>query len=117
MVIANIGGPCVGYAYAFDDPTEHGVCALDDVVVAPRFRGAGVGHALVAELAAWCVEDGRTRMWGLASGHTDADGGLRGWYSRMGFEFDTMEIAGGMTADLAELAARTARFRVPVARG
>ena len=85
---------------------------LDDVVVDPKFRGQGVGHALMAELAAWYSDDGYTEMWGLASGSVSAEGGLRGWYSRMGFRFGGTPLPSSMRASIDELAAATAHYRL-----
>ena len=53
---------------------RHGVY-LEDLFVRPEFRGRGYGQALMAELAALCVERGYGRLeWWVLDWNTDAIG-------------------------------------------
>lgn len=112
MALANVSGVAVGYAYVVDDAADRdGWCLLDDVVVAADMRSRGIGQALVAEVVAWLHEDGYTTVYGQAGGGsgTTAEGGLIGWYERMGFE--RSDARGGISADVATVAERTSRYR------
>ena len=88
-----------------------GCSLLDDVVVDPSMRNRGIGHTLIAEMAAWMHEDGYTTIFGCATGGDGSaiHGGLFGWYERMGFEMTSP--GGDMRADVPYLADRTSVFR------
>lgn len=112
MVLANVSGVPVGYAYAVDHLSGSAGCSLlDDVVVDPSMRNRGIGHTLIAEMAAWMHEDGYTTIFGCATGGDGSaiHGGLFGWYERMGFEMTSP--GGDMRADVPYLADRTSVFR------
>ena len=112
MTLANVSGIAVGYAYLVEDLEQRdGWSLLDDVVVDASMRNRGIGHSLIAEMAAWLHADGYTTVHGHAagSGGIDIEGGLTGWYQRMGFE---MSGTSGLRADVATLAQRTAHFRI-----
>ena len=113
MTLANVSGIAVGYAYLVEDLEQRdGWSLLDDVVVDASMRNRGIGHSLIAEMAAWLHADGYTTVHGHAagSGGIDIEGGLTGWYPRMGFEMSG--TSGGLRADVATLAQRTAHFRI-----
>ena len=59
---------------------RHGMY-LEDLYVAPELRGKGLGRALLAELAAVCVERGYGRLeWWVLDWNEPA----RGFYARLG---------------------------------
>ncbi|MGB3412041.1 MAG: GNAT family N-acetyltransferase [Microthrixaceae bacterium] len=77
MTFANLSGVAVGYAYVVDDVAgRSGWCLLDDVVVDSGMRNRGIGHALIAEMAAWLRADGYTTIWANKRHLRDGPSGL-----------------------------------------
>jgi GNAT superfamily N-acetyltransferase len=72
--VAEVGGEVVGCALWFlDFSTWRGVHGLhlEDLFVRPAHRGAGLGRALLAALAAVCVERGYGRLeWAVLDWNT-----------------------------------------------
>jgi GNAT superfamily N-acetyltransferase len=64
-LIAQVGGEAAGFALYFDNySTWRGRSGihLEDLFVLPRFRGLGIGKALLARVAARAVERGCVRL-------------------------------------------------------
>jgi GNAT superfamily N-acetyltransferase len=64
-LIAQVGGEAAGFALYFDNySTWRGRSGihLEDLFVLPRFRGHGIGKALLARVAARAVERGCVRL-------------------------------------------------------
>lgn len=84
--VAEVGGEVVGCALWFlNFSTWDGVHGIyvEDLMVRPEHRGAGLGRALLAELAAECVRRGYSRLqwWVL-----DWNEAAIGFYRRVGAE-------------------------------
>lgn len=82
--VAEHEGAVAGFALWFRNYStwlgRHGVW-LEDLYVTPRLRGAGLGRALLAELARVCVRQGYGRLdwWVL-----DWNSAARGFYESLG---------------------------------
>ena len=79
--VATVGGEAAGCALWFLNFSTwrgvHGIY-LEDLFVRPRFRGHGLGRALLARLAAECVERGLGRLeWSVLDWNTPAVGFYR----------------------------------------
>ncbi len=82
--IAELAGEPVGFALWFYNFStflgRHGLY-LEDLYVRPHARGAGVGRALLADLARRCVREGLGRMeWAVLDWNAPAIG----FYDRLG---------------------------------
>jgi GNAT superfamily N-acetyltransferase len=82
--VAEHDGKVVGFALWFLNYStwlcQHGIY-LEDLYVAPELRGHGLGRALLAELAALCVERGYDRLqWWVLDWNEPA----LGFYARLG---------------------------------
>ena len=82
--VAEHDGEVVGFALWFLNYStwlgQHGIY-LEDLYVKPELRGLGLGRALLAELAAVCVERGYGRLeWWVLDWNEPA----RGFYSALG---------------------------------
>ena len=82
--VAEHEGQVVGFALWFLNYStwlcQHGIY-LEDLYVTPRLRGQGLGRALLAELAALCVERGYDRLqWWVLDWNEPA----LGFYARLG---------------------------------
>ncbi len=106
--VAELGGQVVGFALWFINYStwvgKHGIY-LEDLYVTPELRGAGIGKALLAELAAICVRRGYRRLdWWVLDWNAPAIG----FYERIGAvamsEWTVHRLTGQPLADLAELA-------------
>ena len=80
---------------------QHGIY-LEDLYVKPELRGLGLGRALLAELAALCVERGYGRLeWWVLDWNQPA----RGFYASLGAtsmdEWTVHRLTGHALADLA----------------
>ena len=80
---------------------QHGIY-LEDLYVKPELRGLGLGRALLAELAALCVERGYGRLeWWVLDWNEPA----RGFYASMGAtsmdEWTVHRLTGHALAELA----------------
>ena len=82
--VAEIGGKVVGIAVWFFNYStwtgRHGIY-LEDLFVRPQYRGKGLGKALMARLAARCVEEGYARFeWSVLDWNDLA----KGFYRKIG---------------------------------
>jgi len=93
-LVAELDGAVVGYAF-FSPGYNTDIAArsmwLHDMFVAPAARGRGVGHALMAAVAAETVRAGGMSLeWGV---HT-ANSGALGFYRRLGAAGEAVRIMG-----------------------
>jgi GNAT superfamily N-acetyltransferase len=73
---------------------QHGIY-LEDLYVAPELRGAGLGRALLAELAALCVERGYSRVeWWVLDWNEPAIGFYRKLGARAMDEWTVYRLTG-----------------------
>ena len=92
VLIAEIDGTAAGYASSVRRPylwVGGDMLALDDLYVRKRFRDAGVGRALMLELARHALSDRLTIVWGLK---LDNEAGYR-FYDRLGANLVTKTAA------------------------
>jgi GNAT superfamily N-acetyltransferase len=103
--VAEHEGQVAGFALWFLNYStwlcRHGLY-LEDLYVAPELRGEGLGKALLAELAALCVERGYGRLeWWVLDWNEPA----RGFYRSLGAvpmdEWTVHRLTGQALADLA----------------
>lgn len=103
--VAEEDGRVVGFALWFLNYStwvgQHGIY-LEDLYVRPELRGLGLGRALLAELAALCVERGYGRLeWWVLDWNQPA----RGFYASLGAtsmdEWTVHRLTGPALADLA----------------
>jgi GNAT superfamily N-acetyltransferase len=103
--VAEHEGRIVGFALWFLNYStwlcRHGIY-LEDVYVTPELRGRGIGKALLAELAALCVQRGYGRLeWWVLDWNEPA----RGFYRALGAaamdEWTVHRLTGQALADLA----------------
>ena len=106
--VAEHEGTVVGFALWFLNYStwlcQHGIY-LEDLYVTPGLRGHGYGRALLAELAALCVQRGYGRLeWWVLDWNAPA----RGFYSSLGAspmdEWTVHRLTGRALADLAATA-------------
>jgi GNAT superfamily N-acetyltransferase len=93
-LVAEMGGAVVGYAF-FSPGYNTDLAArstwLHDLFVAPAARGRGVGHALMAAVAAETVRAGGTSLeWAVH----DANAGAIEFYRRLGAGRGAVRIMG-----------------------
>jgi GNAT superfamily N-acetyltransferase len=80
---------------------QHGIY-LEDLYVAPELRGTGLGRALLAELAALCVERGYSRVeWWVLNWNESAIGFYRKLGARPMDEWTVYRLTGEPLRDLA----------------
>jgi GNAT superfamily N-acetyltransferase len=111
--VAEHEGRVVGFAIWFLNYStwlcEHGIY-LEDLYVTPELRGHGYGRALLAELAALCVQRGygRLQWWVL-----DWNAPALGFYASLGAtamdEWTVYRLTGQALADLAATASPDVR--------
>lgn len=92
VLVAEVDGPPVGYVSAQRRPylwVGGDVLALDDLYVREQFRDAGVGRALMLELARHALPDRLTIAWGL---RLENKSGYR-FYERLGADLVTKTAA------------------------
>jgi GNAT superfamily N-acetyltransferase len=102
------GGPVAGFALWFRNfSTWTGTAGLylEDLYVRPEARGAGHGKALLAALAATCVERGYHRFeWSVLNWNEKALGVYRSIGARPQDEWTVQRLSGPALTDLAALA-------------
>ncbi len=102
-LIAECGSEAVGYALSFSTFSSFWATRgiwLEDLFVLPEHRGAGVGRALLATLAAR-VEPGGRLEWCALDWNELALGFYRGIGARTLDEWTTLRLAGDALAALA----------------
>ena len=85
-LVADLGGRCVGYAYAnvFRPRPAYRFCLEDSIYLDPEALGRGVGRLLLAELIARCEARGARQMLAVIG---DADNAASiGVHRALGFE-------------------------------
>jgi GNAT superfamily N-acetyltransferase len=97
--VAEYRGVVVGFALWFVNFStwtgRHGI-HLEDLFVSPAVRGSGLGRALLAELAAICVERGYGRLeWAVLDWNAPA----LGFYAALGAESVTEWQVNRLTGD------------------
>jgi GNAT superfamily N-acetyltransferase len=65
------------------------VVLLEDVIVAARYRGGGLGRRLVEHVAAWVAANGLPRITLLADKDNSA---ALAFYERLGFTHSAMRV-------------------------
>ena len=105
-LVAELDGTVVGYVFftlGYNTDIAARAMWLHDIFVTPAARGKGVGHALMAAVAAETVRlGGRSLEWGV---HT-ANAGALEFYRRLGAsggESKIMGVAGERLRKLAKL--------------
>jgi GNAT superfamily N-acetyltransferase len=98
-------GTVVGFALWFLSYSTwlgtHGIY-LEDLYVTPAMRGSGLGRALLAELAAICVQRGYGRLqWWVLDWNSAAIGFYRSLGAEPRDEWTVFRLAGPALADLA----------------
>ncbi len=92
VLLAEIDGTAAGYVSSLRRPylwVGGDMLALDDLYVRERFRGTGVGRALMLELARYALPDRVTISWGL---RLENEAGYR-FYERLGADLVTKTAA------------------------
>lgn len=82
IAVAEIDDAIVGLACAFGDHDARWGTLLDNIHVAPEYKGAGIGAQLVVHIAQWCARSHTSdvlHLWVLA-----ANVAAQGFYQRMG---------------------------------
>jgi GNAT superfamily N-acetyltransferase len=103
--VAVVGGEVVGFALWFLNFStwlgQHGIY-LEDLYVTPEMRGRGAGKALLAELAAICVQRGYGRLeWWVLDWNEPAIGFYRSIGAEPMSEWTVQRLSGDALADLA----------------
>ena len=104
--VAELDGHVAGFALWFLNFSTwdgvHGIY-LEDLYVRPEHRGAGLGRALFAELAAECVRCGYTRLqWWVLNWNSPAIGFYRSLGAEAMDEWTVYRLSGEPLEDLAE---------------
>lgn len=89
VLVASAGESVVGFAQlyrSFSSVSLGPIVILNDLFVAPSWRGGGVGRLLIQETARFAVGDGAIRVE-IATQHTNE--GARRLYEALGFIADT----------------------------
>jgi len=111
--VAEVDGEVVGIAVwflTFSTWTGRNGIWLEDLYVRPEHRGAGLGRALLAELARICVERGYPRLeWTVLDWNTPALEVYRHLGAAPMDEWTTHRLTGDALADLAGTAATGGR--------
>lgn len=92
VMIAEVGETAAGYVSALRRPylwAGEDLLALDDLYVREQFRDAGVGRALMLELARHALPEGLTITWGL---RPENDAAHR-FYERLGARLGNKTVA------------------------
>ncbi len=105
--VAEADGQIVGFALWFVNYStwsgKHGIY-LEDLYVTPDQRGRGTGKALLATLAAICVQRGYARLeWWVLDWNTPAIGFYESLGSQAMSEWTVHRLTGPPLANLAEL--------------
>lgn len=80
---------------------RHGIY-LEDLFVRPAWRGAGIGRALLAELAGTCRDEGYTRLqWWVLDWNTEATAFYRALGAEEMSEWTVYRVSGQALASLA----------------
>lgn len=103
--VADVGGEVVGFALWFRNFStwlgRHGIY-LEDLYVTPALRGSGIGRALLAELAAICVQRGYGRLeWWVLDWNAPAIGFYRSIGAEPMDEWTVYRVTGEALATLA----------------
>ena len=105
VVIGEIDGVPEGFALFFHNfSTFEGRPGiyLEDLFVRPQARGAGLGKALLAHLAALCIERGCARLeWSVLDWNAPSIGFYRNLGARMMDEWTVMRVDGDALTALA----------------
>ena len=103
--VADVGGEIAAMALWFVSfSTWDGVAGiyLEDLFVRPRFRRSGLARALLAALAAECVDNGYTRLnWAVLNWNSDAIALYDGIGAQPQREWTTYRLSGPRLAGLA----------------
>ncbi|MCU1600598.1 MAG: GCN5-related N-acetyltransferase [Frankiales bacterium] len=103
--VAELDGQVVGFALwypTFSTWTGRPGLWLEDLFVRPEARGAGLGKALLVELARLCVERGWTRFeWWVLDWNEPAQGFYRSLGARPEDEWTVWRVDGGALTALA----------------
>ena len=86
VLIAEEGGPAVGFALGWRHPQNPRVGYLSDLYVRPDFRRRGIGRALIAEAAA-----GLEREYVVLTTET-RNQPARAYYGGLGFEEESVNL-------------------------
>ena len=110
-LVAEIASEVVGFALYFRNFSTwegvHGIY-LEDLFVRPRFRGHGLGRALLARLAAECVERGYGRLeWSVLDWNAPAIGFYRTLGAAPMDEWTTFRLDGAALTALGSTAPST----------
>lgn len=104
--VAEVGGDIAAMALWFlNFSTWDGVAGvyLEDLFVRPGFRRRGLARALLAELAAECLDNGYTRLsWAVLNWNADAIALYDGLGGEPQREWTTYRLSGPRLAELAE---------------
>ncbi|UXA08269.1 GNAT family N-acetyltransferase [Mycobacterium sp. SMC-2] len=104
--IADVGGEVAGMALWFlNFSTWDGVAGVyvEDLFVRPEFRRRGLARALLATLAAECLDSGYTRLsWAVLNWNADAIALYDGVGGQPQPEWTTYRLSGPRLAELAE---------------
>jgi GNAT superfamily N-acetyltransferase len=108
--VAEHDGEVIGFALWYVNFStwtgKHGIW-LEDLYVTPESRGAGVGKALLAELARICVERGYTRLeWWVLDWNSPAIGFYDSLAAHSMDEWTVRRLDGEALANLAGLSTR-----------
>ena len=108
VLIAELGGEAVGFALFFHNfSTFEGRPGLylEDLFVRPSARGAGLGKALLAQLASLAVERGWARFeWSVLDWNTPSIGFYKSLGARPMDDWTVMRVDGDALTALAKLA-------------
>ncbi len=82
IAVAEINGVLVGFACSFGSHDAKWGTLLENLHVAPDYKGAGIGTQLVSHVARWCIRtqaSDRLHLWVLADNRA-----AQGFYQRLG---------------------------------
>lgn len=104
--VAEVAGEVVGFAVWFLNFStwrgRHGIY-LEDLYVRPEHRGAGLGRALLVELARHCRDKGYARLeWWVLDWNEPSIGFYRSLGAQSMDEWTVFRLTGDALADLAD---------------